>query len=102
MLLYKDIQYITILIDCTPKIMQFALNLDKHLIKEPRITECSLSMPNIIGVSLTELQTPLANSHIGDNNTPSGKDFFDITKAQRKAEVYPHRITNNFIGVSIT
>ena len=70
MLLYKDIQYITILIDRTPKIMQFAVVLDKHLIEKPHITEISLPMPKFIGVSLTKYQTPLANSLIGDNDTP--------------------------------
>jgi hypothetical protein len=80
MLLYKDIQHISILIDCTPKLMQFAEDLDKHLIEEPRITEFSLSMPNIICVSLTEFQTPLANGLIGDNDTRAAR----ISSTSRK------------------
>ncbi len=62
----------------------FAIDGDKYLIEEPCLTQVSLSMPYVIGVSLTKYQTPLANSLIGDNDTPSGKDFLDITKAKRK------------------
>ena len=39
--------------------MQIALDLDKHLIKEPDITGFPLSMLNIIDIILTEFQTPL-------------------------------------------
>ncbi len=102
MLLYKDIQHITILIDRTPKIMTYAIDRNKYLIEEPCITEISLSMPYFIGVSLTEFQAPLANSLIGDNDTPSCKDCFNITKAQSKAEVQPHSMADDLRGVPIT
>ena len=44
MLLYKDIQHISILIDSTPKIMQFAVDLDKHLIFLARGVSLGLSL----------------------------------------------------------
>jgi hypothetical protein len=102
MLLYKNIQHIAILINCTPKIMTFAIDGDKCLIKEPCITQVSLSMPYFIGAFLTEFKAPLANGFIGDNNTPSSKDFFDITKAQSKAEVHPHRMADDLGRILIT
>jgi hypothetical protein len=102
MLLDKDIQYITILINCMPKMMQFAFDLDKHFIEQPGITEFSLSMSYFIGVILTEFNTPLASCPIGNNDIPSGQDFFDITKAQSKAKVPPHRMTDDFSRIPLT
>lgn len=102
MLLHKNIQHITILIDCAPKIMTYAIDGDKNLSEEPGITEVSRSMPNSIGILLTEFQVPLAHSLIGDNDTPSCKYFFDISEAQRKAEVQPHGTTDDLSLVAIT
>ncbi len=61
-----------------------------------------MSMPNLIGISLTEFQEPLANSLIGDNDAPSGKNLFNIAEAQSKAEVQPDGMANDFCRIAIT
>ena len=60
------------------------------------------SIPNCLGVLLTECQAPLSNSFIGNNDTPSCKDFFDIAEAQRKAEVQPHGMADDLCWIAIT
>ena len=71
--LHKNIQYITILIDDPPEIMALAIDGDKQFIKEPRITGTSLSMANLVGKLLTELETLLPHSFISDDNAPCSK-----------------------------
>ncbi len=102
MLLYKDIQHITILIDRSPKIIMLAVYRNENLIHIPCITKAPLPVPDFICVSLTELQAPLANSLIGDNDAPSSKNLFNITEAQRKAEVQPNGMANDLSRIAIT
>ena len=101
-LLDKDIQDIPILIDRAPKRVQFAVDLDKHLIEEPDIASLSQSMTNVIGVILTEFQTPLTNSFVGNHNTSRGQDFFNITKTQGKSKVQPYRMADDFSRIPLS
>jgi len=82
MLLYEDIQHITILIESSPKAMALAVDRHEDFIHMPGIAEVSPSGPYRIGVLLTELQAPSANRRIRDNDTASGEDFFDISATQ--------------------
>ena len=77
-----NIQYLPFQVDRMPKIMQFALDLEKNLIEEFDITGFFLLSLNVIGVILTEFQAPL-NRLIGDNDTPSGMDFFGIKNSEQ-------------------
>jgi hypothetical protein len=67
-LLNKDIQHLTILIHGPPEIMAFAIDGDKHFIEKSRVTGTRPAMSNFLGVLVTELETPLAHSFIGDDN----------------------------------
>jgi len=64
----EHIQHISILIDSPPEIMAFAIDDDKLFVEVPRITRTPLSTPNLVNKRLTELETPLPYSFVGDNN----------------------------------
>jgi hypothetical protein len=66
--LHADIQYITILINSAPKIMALATNRHRYLIEKPRVTGARLSASNFHSILVTELETPLPHSFIGDDN----------------------------------
>jgi hypothetical protein len=55
----------------------------------------ALSMPNLVGKSLTELEAPLSDSLIGHHNASSRKRFFDITETQRKTEIQPDGVIDD-------
>ena len=99
--LYKNIEHVTILINRSPKIMALTVDRQKDFVHKPRITEIPSSMPNLIGVLLTELQTPLPYRLIGDHDTPSGKDLFDISVAQCKAEIQVDRVADDLGRIAI-
>jgi hypothetical protein len=51
-------------------------------------------------VLLAEPQRPLADRLVGDDDTPTGHEVFDVTKAQRKAEVEPDYVADDLAGVA--
>ena len=45
-------------------------------------------------MSLAELQCPLADRLVGDDDATAGHQFLDVAKAQRKPEVEPHHVAD--------
>jgi len=58
-----------------------------------------LAPAKFIGISLAELQRPLADRLIADDNA-AGHQFFDVAKTQRKPEVEPHHMAYDFPRVA--
>ena len=102
MLLYQNIQHVTILIDCSPKILVLPVDRNEYFVHVPGVTTGSLLVPYLISVSPTKFQAPLAHRLIGDHDTSSCENFFDIAEAQCKAEVQSHRIADDLSWVAIT
>ena len=55
-------------------------------------------MSKLLGEGLAKLQTPLADRLIADGYAAFGQQFFDLPKAQAKAVVQPHGVTDDFRG----
>jgi hypothetical protein len=53
-------------------------------------------------LNLTIPLTPLANSFIGDRDTPFGEEFFHLTKTKTESMVEPHRMANDLRGKTVT
>ena len=54
------------------------------------------------GKALAELATPLAHCFIGHNDTPSSQYFLYVEVAQGETVVQPDRVTDDFIGITVT
>ena len=61
----------------------------------PFVAPLRLTPAQFIGISLAELQCPLADRLVGDSNATAGHQLFDVAKAQRKPEVELHHMAND-------
>ena len=66
----QDIQYVAVLVDRPPQVVGLAVDLDEYLVKVPLVARLGPPAAQPIGVGLTELPSPLADSLVGDRDTP--------------------------------
>src|SRR5712692_10697046 len=97
----QDVQHVALLIHGLPEVVTLALDRQKHLIHMPFVTRSGASAPELIGVPLSEFAAPLADGLIGDDYAACKQQFFDITKAQAKAEVQPHSMADDLHRKSV-
>ncbi len=68
----------------------------------PLIPRLWTPAPEIVGVLLAEFAGPAADGLIAEYDAPGGHhQLFDVTKTQRKAEIRPNSMGNNFGGVAV-
>ena len=56
----------------------------------PFVPALRLTPAQFIGISLAELQRPLADCLVGDDDAKTDHQLFDVAKVQRKPKVEPH------------
>ena len=61
----------------------------------PLVPALRLTPAQFIGISLAELQRPLADRLIGHNDATAGHQLLDVAKAQREPEVEPHHMADD-------
>ena len=61
-----------------------------------------LAAAQLGGILRTELQAPLSDSFIADEDAPLGEEFLDVAEAQGKPVVQPDRVANDLGRVAIT
>jgi hypothetical protein len=67
--LNQNINFIIILIDGPPKVMQNTVDLDKHFIKILGIAQLPSALPEMITIHLTEFITPISDGLVTNGNT---------------------------------
>ena len=87
--LHEDIKHIAVLVYRSSQIVSLATD------HENTSSRCHLS-PQFIGVHLPKFQAPLPNRFIGDHDPALCQQFFNIAKAEREAEIQPHRVADDF------
>jgi hypothetical protein len=92
----QHIEYIPVLINGPPEVVQFASDADKHLIQ--KLLVAGLRPPHLeaVGVSSSEAQAPFTACLIADHNTPRREDQLDLSKAQTEAVIQSGRLVNDF------
>ena len=70
----------TVLIDCTPELVVFALDGEHHLVEMPFVPALRLTPVKFIGQYLAELQRPLADRLIRDKDATAVHQLFDVAK----------------------
>ena len=100
--LNQNVENESILIDRPPKPMLLAAHRDDDLVKMPFVTANWSTATNAIGVFPTEFLSPLADGFVADCNAPRCKHFFDHPQTQRKPEIEPNRVANDFRWEAMT
>jgi len=81
--------------------MILAIYFDEHLIEVPLISGPGTPSAQSISVSLAELQSPLTDRFVGNDNATHSHDFFDISVAESEAEVEPHTVADDLRGETV-
>jgi hypothetical protein len=93
--LHRNIKGITVLVYSSPKIMEFASDLDEHLVKMPGVTQPALSFLKLSRIFWPESVAPLSNGFTRNGNSTLGQKVFHIPKAQTEAMTQPNRVTDD-------
>ena len=76
------IECMALLVDRTPQIMMLAFDGQHHLVQMPFVAALGLAPSQRIGIRLPELQGPLADALVRDEDPPAGHQLLDISKTQ--------------------
>ncbi len=79
---HKNIDHVPILIDCSPQVVPLASDLYEQFIDMPNVAEPPLLPSQISSVGWTELQTPISNFLVRNNDASLGGQVFYVSKAQ--------------------
>ncbi len=99
--LHQDIEHIPMLINCSPEIVQLAIDGEKDLVKLPFVAGLGTTSTQVVGILLAKFLAPLADRFIGEDDPTLGHQFFDIAIAEWKTEIEPDCVTNNLRGKAI-
>ncbi len=78
----ENIAYVSILIDSAPQIELLTSDFDEEFIDMSDVAEPTLLLPQIAGIGRTELQTPIPNCLVRNDDASFSKQVFDVSKAQ--------------------
>ena len=92
----QNIDHVSILIDSSPQIEVLTSDFDEELIYMPDVAEWPLLLPQIASIGRTELQTPISNCLVRNDDASLSKQLFDISKAQREPMLQPDGMADDF------
>ena len=93
--LHQDVDYVAILIDGTPEILQVAVDSKEDFVQMPVIAEPALSSLQLADIICAELLTPPPDRFIGYGDAPFRQKILDIPEAEAETMVGPDRITDD-------
>ncbi len=99
--LHEDIEHIPMLINCSPEIVQLAIDGEKDLVKLPFVAGLGTTSTQLLGILLAKFLAPLPDRFIGEDDPTLGHQFFDIAIAEWKTEIEPDCVTNTLRGKAI-
>jgi hypothetical protein len=91
----QHIEYIPVLINGPPEVVQFASDADKHLIQ--KLLVAGLRPPHLeaVGVSSSEAQAPFTDCLVADHDASRRQDQLDFAQAEAEAVVKPDRLVDD-------
>src|SRR5260370_24328956 len=93
--LHQDIQDVSILINSSPQIVGFAVDFQIHLVHMPCVSRFRTATAQLVGIHLPKFQEPLTHCFMRHHDSALCQKFFDIAKAERKAEIEPNRVADD-------
>jgi hypothetical protein len=64
----EDVDHVAVLVDCTPQILQLAVDPKKDFVEIPSVAGSGAAQPNPLGIGATKFQAPLPAGLITDPN----------------------------------
>ena len=89
--LHQNVDYVAILVDGTPEILQFAVDSKEDLVQMPVVAEPALAPLQLADIICAELLTPPPNRFIGYENAPFRQKILDVSEAEAETMVSPDR-----------
>jgi hypothetical protein len=93
--LHQNVNGVSVLVGGPSKIMEFAADLDEHLVQIPGVTQSALSLLKLSRIFRPESVAALPNGFIRDRNSTFGQKIFHIPKAQTEAMIQPNCVTDD-------
>jgi hypothetical protein len=93
--LHQDIEHIALFSYCPPQIVTLTVDGEEDLVQVPFGSGPGPTAPQLIGIGLPELVTPLADRFIHHGDTTVEQQLFDIAITQTESEVEPHSLADN-------
>ena len=94
-ILYQNVEYHPVLVDCAPQIVQHAADADEHLIKMPGIAGLRSAPAQPPGKVSTELQAPMPDALMGHHDAAFGEDQFDVPQAEAEDVIQPDGVADD-------
>jgi hypothetical protein len=98
----KNVNHLTVLINCAPKVLESTADLHEDLVQMPNVTDSPIAPAKPSGIFSTELATPLANGFVGHENPSLSQEIFDVAQAEREAMIEPHRVADDLRGKTVS
>jgi hypothetical protein len=99
--LHENIQGIAVRIDRPPQIVPFAIERQKYFIQVPFVAWPRAAALQLLGILLAALAALFANGFVGDEDVTDEQEFFHIAMAERKAEIPPDGVADDFTGAAM-
>ena len=84
-----------------PELCNNAVNRHEHLVEEPRISESTLSSPQVLGIVEPELRTPSANRFVGHGDFSFGEYILYVSEADTESVVEPDCVADDFAWLTV-
>ena len=89
-------------VDGPPQGHQLTANADRHLVEVPSSMRLGASGPQPAGDLRAEDEDPAPDTLVGDHNAPLGQGFFNVSEAEREAQVHPDSTLYDVSGEAVT
>ena len=89
--LHQDVDYIAVLIDRPPQILQLAVDSKEDLVQMPVVAQPALASLQFADIICAKLLTPPSNGFIGYENAPFRQKILDVSEAEAETMVGPDR-----------
>jgi hypothetical protein len=93
--LHQDVDYVAVLIDRPPEILQLAVDSKEDLVQMPVVTESALASLQFADILCAKLLTPQPNGFIGYEDATFRQKILDVSEAQTETMVGPDRVTDD-------
>jgi hypothetical protein len=100
--LNQDVEHDSVLIHGSSQPVLSTRNADHNLVQVPLVSGCRKTPADLVGKALTELQRPLPHRFMTDHDPSGGEHLLDHAQAERKSEIQPHSMADDFSRESVT
>ena len=94
-LLEQHVDNCTVLVDGPPEVPVLTPDPEEDIVHEDRVSIASVTMPQPMGITGSELVAPEADRLMGDENAAPVQDILDVTVTQVEAVVEPDRMLDD-------